>query len=197
METLHYFLTFLLLLSGACIFISNNPVYSVLFLILNFCIAAIILFILEIEFLGLLFIMVYVGAVAVLFLFVVMMINTKKTIPRRLSITSYFIIILLMSISYIKLNFIFNDVFFNSTDENVILSSFNSSLQNLDKLSNIEVIGQSLYNNYNVAVLLAGFILLIALVGCVCLTVNFKSNKNIDKSYKQLSKGSNCVHKFQ
>ena len=197
MELLHTFLTFLLLITGIFIFISTNPVYSVLFLILNFCIAAIILFMLGIEFLGLLFIMVYVGAVAVLFLFVIMMINTKKIVMRQLSLHTYFIIIFFCSISYIKLNFIFNDTFFNQSDENVILNNFNSSILQVDNLSNIELIGQSLYNNYNIALLLAGFILLIALIGCICLTIDFKQKKSIDKSYKQLSKDNDCVHKFQ
>ena len=56
---------------------ARNPVHSVLFLILVFCNAAGLLILLEAEFLALLFIVVYVGAIAVLFLFVVMMLNVK------------------------------------------------------------------------------------------------------------------------
>jgi len=57
--------------------ISGDPIESVLFLILGFCYAAAILFIFHAEFLGLIFIIIYVGAIAVLFLFVIMMLNIK------------------------------------------------------------------------------------------------------------------------
>lgn len=77
-QKIYLILSFLLLLSTIQVFICDNAVYSVLFLILNFCLSALILLTFKIEFLGLLFIMVYVGAVAVLFLFVIMMIDTKK-----------------------------------------------------------------------------------------------------------------------
>ena len=56
---------------------STNPVHSVLFLILAFCNSAAIILSMGVEFLGLVFIVVYVGAIAVLFLFVVMMLNVK------------------------------------------------------------------------------------------------------------------------
>jgi len=68
-NTIHFILTFFLVLSACSIFLMNNPVHSVLFLILNFCLASLIILIYEVEFLGLLFVMVYVGAVAVLFFF--------------------------------------------------------------------------------------------------------------------------------
>jgi NADH-quinone oxidoreductase subunit J len=58
--------------------ISVNPVESVLFLILSFCNAAAILFLFNAEFLGLIFMIIYVGAIAVLFLFVIMMLNIKN-----------------------------------------------------------------------------------------------------------------------
>jgi NADH-quinone oxidoreductase subunit J len=58
--------------------VSKNPIEAVLFLILSFCLAAGISFIFHAEFLGLIFIIVYVGAIAVLFLFVIMMLNIKN-----------------------------------------------------------------------------------------------------------------------
>ena len=75
-----FYIIILLSLIGCCIFvlISNNSVHFVLYLILCFFHAAIILFLFNIEFLGLTFLIIYVGAIAVLFLFVVMMINVKE-----------------------------------------------------------------------------------------------------------------------
>ena len=78
MEILHFFLCSLLILSGFWVSVSLNPIESVLFLILAFCNTAAILFIFNVEFLGLLFIIIYVGAVAVLFLFIIMMLNIKN-----------------------------------------------------------------------------------------------------------------------
>jgi NADH-quinone oxidoreductase subunit J len=78
MDFLHFFLCFLLLGSGLLMCTSINPVESVLFLILAFCNAAAILFLFNTEFLGLIFIIIYVGAIAVLFLFVIMMLNIKN-----------------------------------------------------------------------------------------------------------------------
>jgi NADH-quinone oxidoreductase subunit J len=194
MEFLHYLLTLLFVITSVSIFISNNPVHSVLFLILSFCLAALILFMFEVEFLGLLFIMVYVGAVAILFLFVVMMINTKKIIRKDLSYLNYVTIIFFITILFIKLSFTFNQVFFNQNDDNVIFQYFKPIT--FEYLSNMEVLGQALYNNYNFIILIAGLILLIALIGCIRLTIDFKENKKLNKSYKQLSKNSACVHKF-
>jgi NADH:ubiquinone oxidoreductase subunit 6 (subunit J) len=57
-NTIRFILTFFLVLSACSIFLMNNPVHSVLFLILNFCLASLIILIYEVEFLGLLFVMV-------------------------------------------------------------------------------------------------------------------------------------------
>jgi NADH:ubiquinone oxidoreductase subunit 6 (subunit J) len=78
MEQLHYLLCIALLIAGLMAAFSSNPVESVLFLILTFCVSSSILFIFNNEFLGLLYIIVYVGAVAVLFIFIVMMLNVKN-----------------------------------------------------------------------------------------------------------------------
>jgi NADH-quinone oxidoreductase subunit J len=74
---LFYFFAGLTLISSIMVIGSRNPVHSVLFLILAFCNSAGLLLLLEIEFLAMIFIVVYVGAIAVLFLFVVMMLNIK------------------------------------------------------------------------------------------------------------------------
>ena len=71
--------TGLAILSATMVISIKNPVHSVLFLILSFISSAGLLFLLEIEFISLIFIVVYVGAIAVLFLFVVMMLDIKIT----------------------------------------------------------------------------------------------------------------------
>ena len=79
-ETLFFYIfSSIALLSGIMVISSRNPMHSVLFLVLVFCNAAGLLILLETEFLAMLFLIVYVGAIAVLFLFVVMMLNIRVT----------------------------------------------------------------------------------------------------------------------
>lgn len=68
----------LALVSAAMVIISKNPIHSVIYLIMVFCNAAGLLALLKIEFIAMMFIIIYVGAIAVLFLFVVMMLNIKQ-----------------------------------------------------------------------------------------------------------------------
>jgi NADH-ubiquinone oxidoreductase chain 6 len=78
-KILFYFFCFFVLFSAFMVIRSKNPVYSVLFLILVFCNSAGLLLLLNLDFFALIFLIVYVGAIAVLFLFVVMMLNIKLT----------------------------------------------------------------------------------------------------------------------
>jgi NADH:ubiquinone oxidoreductase subunit 6 (subunit J) len=76
---LFYIFSSIALISGVMVIRSKNPVHSVLFLILVFCNAAGLLILLDLDFFAMIFLVVYVGAIAVLFLFVVMMLNIKLT----------------------------------------------------------------------------------------------------------------------
>ena len=76
---LFYFFCFFVLFSAFMVIRAKNPLYSVLFLILVFCNSAGLLLLLNLDFFALIFLIVYVGAIAVLFLFVVMMLNIKLT----------------------------------------------------------------------------------------------------------------------
>ena len=162
------------------VFFSSNPVHSVLFLIVAFCNAASILLLLKADFLGFLFIIIYVGAIAVLFLFVVMML-TVKVYP--FSYLSYLPIILLGCIALLFQFFLMmENTFFDS------LQTITTTFINFDTLANIDSFGQALYNYYIVCVLLAGLILLIAMVGAIVLTLNFCSPRKTELVHKQLSR---------
>lgn len=178
-----FYIIILLSLIGCCIFvlISNNSVHSVLYLILCFFHAAIILFLFNIEFLGLTFLIIYVGAIAVLFLFVVMMINVKEddisiTLQEFLIPTGFFMVFY----------FILRNTFSNWDLSNFYFYSF------FDDLTNTNIIGQLLYNYSLIEILIAGFILLIAIIGPVILTLNFHNKKPIT-SYRQLSRSENVI----
>jgi NADH-quinone oxidoreductase subunit J len=72
-----YFISLAIVINSLAIILSSHSIFSLLFLISNFILAAILLFLLECEFLALLFVVVYVGAVAILFLFAIMMLESK------------------------------------------------------------------------------------------------------------------------
>ncbi len=153
-----------------------NPVESVLFLILTFCAAGGFLFLLKVEFLGLLYIVVYVGAVAVLFLFIIMMLNVKvrENIFEKIILRKYdlFVFISIMIIPLMHLIFVFlNDSFFISRRTN--------SLIIVDSMANILVFGESLFNYYILPFLIAGIILLVALIGCVIMTLELHKSNNV------------------
>lgn len=190
---LHSFLSFLLLFSSIFVLISENPVHSVLFLILTFCNAAAILLLLNVEFLGLIFIIVYVGAIAVLFLFVVMMLNVKIYSSKSFSQKPFIFLAGFISISQIFL--LLEKTFSNSNT--LIANDTVSVVSFLDSLSSIDVLGQALYNNYIICFLIAGLVLLVAMIGAIVLTLNFSSQRKNELVFRQLSRSDNFLAFFR
>ena len=142
---LFYFFSNVLLVSSLMVIVVQNSVYSVLFLVLSFLSASSVLFLLECEFIALLFIIIYVGAIAVLFLFVVMMIDLKSLSIKK-DILKYFpfgIFIGLVFYSEILL------VIYENFKENPYITSFLYNFyinwfEKIDSLTEIEIIGQIL-----------------------------------------------------
>jgi len=193
MVTLHYFFSTLLLLCSIFVFVSKNPVHSVLFLILTFCNAAAILFLFNAEFLGLVFIIIYVGAIAVLFLFVVMMLNVKIYSSDEF----YYLPFILLGgfVLIVQIFLVLEKAFSNSSFWS---TSLPYSFENyLDPLSSIDVLGQSLYNYYLLCFLLAGLVLLVAMIGAITLTLNFRSQRKNELVSRQLSRSDNFLAFFK
>lgn len=181
MKFLHFLLLFFLIISSLLVFISKNPVYSVLYLVLTFCEASSILFIFDIEFLGLLFIIIYVGAIAVLFLFIIMMLQVKFYATKKVE---YLSILAFLFFIFIFQLFLSLDKTFHNLD---IFSLRNFSFC-LDVLSNIDIFGQILYSYYYLCFLIGGLLLLISMIGSIVLTLIFSINKVKGYSFKQLSR---------
>ena len=192
MKLLHFFLVSFLILSSFFVFLSSNPVHSVLFLILSFVSSASLLFIFGADFLGVLFIIIYVGAIAVLFLFVVMMLDVKTNTFLN---TTYLFLFLFLSAFitlniYLNLNLIFLDFNFE------IYKEFFNWEKYIDNLTNIGVLGQSLYNYFLSCFLLAGLILLIAMVGAIVLTLSLNKQKSFEIISRQLARSANVLAHF-
>jgi NADH-quinone oxidoreductase subunit J len=189
MQIFHSILIFLLLICGLFVFLSENPVHSVLFLILAFCNASAILFLFKVEFLALTFIIIYVGAIAILFLFVVMMLNVKSVSSFNLFSVPF--IILGLFIFFLQIFIVIDNIW-----ENMNNLPIDSSFV-WDSFTNIEILGQSLYNCYLFCFLVAGLILLIAMLGAIVLTLNFSSDRKNEITSRQLSRSDNFLSFFK
>ena len=200
MQILHFTLNLVLVLSSLFVLTSENPVHSILFLILVFCNASAILFLFGLEFLALAFIMIYVGAIAILFLFVVMMLNLKVFDVKGVVPYTFFVFFVAV-LSWITLYFFVEFSFFGFSDPFFINPSNSSQLGsiihhydvNLDAVNNVDALGQVLYNYFTPCFLTAGLLLLVAMLGAILLTLNFSSNRKNELCYRQLSRSDNFL----
>jgi NADH-quinone oxidoreductase subunit J len=180
-----YLFSGVLIYSATMVIVASHSVFSLLFLVLSFVSSAFLLFMLECEFLALIFIVVYVGAIAVLFLFAIMMLDAKL---ENLSRNSF---------RYIPLGFIFAvgflvpvlyQIFFKSDETFEITNSYVNWYDLIDSFSEVYVYGQILYSYFVLQFLLVGVILLVVLIGVVYLTNTYTKNKTTEQStYKQLA----------
>ena len=186
---LFYFFSLILILSSFMVIIVQNAVHSVLFLVLSFISSASLLFLLECEFVALLFIMIYVGAIAVLFLFVVMMLdvktlNIKKDIVKYFPFGSFIGIIFLTEILLVVSDTFKTNPYINSS----LFNYYTNWLDKMDSLTELESIGQLLYTHYVLQFLIAGNILLLSVIGAVSLTINTNYITKKQVIFKQLSR---------
>jgi NADH-ubiquinone oxidoreductase chain 6 len=193
-------LSIIAILCGILVIISKNPIVSVLFLIGLFLSIASYLIILGLNFIGLSYLLVYVGAVSILFLFILMLINvrisellsnTSNSIPLAIFISILFSYpvyeILPYSIvifnTYIpKLNNIYEYFFGNFIKMNGI--NFDNGQMylvtskiwdgNLSESSHITSIGNIMYTSYSIWLILTSIILLLAMVGAIVITIKQK-----------------------
>ncbi len=188
MNNIHFFLISVFTFFSILTITSNNPVFSIIFLIFSFCCASTSLILFNVEFLSVLFIIIYVGAIAVLFLFVIMMLNIKTYSLKGLSLI--FFLPTLNITSFLILNefyVLFKEVFLD------VQMNFNTISINYETISGITMYGQTLYNYFLICVLIAGVTLLVAMVGSISLALTFKSQKVSEMSFKQLIKHSHII----
>jgi NADH-quinone oxidoreductase subunit J len=181
----------LLLTSASFVIISKNPLHSVLFLVASFLSASMLLFLFENEFLALFFLIIYLGAITILFLFVVMMLNIKY---RQLQTSRfYFPIGTLIGITvFIEVYGVLSKIFSKNT--NLSLQEHNHYFNwydCLDALPDAYVFGQIFYTHYVLQILIAGLILYLAVIAVAFLTVktSFSGGMVREQSvFRQLSR---------
>ena len=185
-----YFFSGVLVFSAMMVVVASHSVFSLLFLVLSFLVSAFLLLMLECEFLALIFIVVYVGAIAVLFLFAIMMLDAKlqnlaRNVFRYLPLGFLFALGFLIPVLY-QLSFEVQEKIHLLVQNNYV-----NWYDLLDSISDVEVYGQVLYSYFVLQFLVVGLILLVVLIGVVYLTNIYTSNKTVDQStYKQLSVSS-------
>lgn len=169
------------------IILSKNTLYSILSLIVTFFLSSILIIQFGLDYIALIFISIYVGALSVLFLFVIMMLNSRIFIKTN-NFLFYFVLI---SISFIFLFINYFNIFFNF-DFLYNVSEYYINI--MVKNNSLIIIGYLLFTKYFIAFLISGIILFIAMLGSVSLVLEpYKLTKN-QIIYQQISR--NCNNSF-
>ena len=180
---LFFIVSIIIITSSLLVILSKNPIHSVLFLILVFFNTAILFLFSGAEFLAMILLIVYIGAVAVLFLFVIMMldINTAKLrqgflnyLPIGLFVGFIILLELLYVISQSKLIVLTKNI-----TENKITNEI---------FENTKIIGNVLYTDYFLLFQLSGIILLVAMIGAILLTLRKREGAKKQNIYRQILK---------
>ena len=174
------------LLAGILTIISKNPIISVLYLILLFSSISIYLIFTGIKFIGISYLLVYVGAVSILFLFILMLINVR--VSELISDTNNYIPLAILTILafFVPLSSLLPDKKFVINKENMQVDSFLSNAEQLQyvssngwdnsivNVSDITSIGNIMYTNYSMWLIITSIILLLAMVGSIVITIKQK-----------------------
>ena len=181
-----YFFSIIAIISAIMVTASKNTVHSVFFLILDFISISCLFIMIGAEFLGMIMLIVYVGAVAVLFLFVVMMLNVAQQKNQWFSSKS--------SSKHIPVGLIISAIIFfeliivvggwkykpNLVDTN--------NFSKINEISNTHSLGQVLYTDYIHVFQISGMILLIAMIGAIVLTYRQREGVKKQSYIKQISR---------
>lgn len=168
-----FFYLFSVITIGAAFMVisARNPVHSVLFLILAFFNSAGLFLLLGAEFLAMILVVVYVGAVAVLFLFVVMMLDVdfaelRQGFLQYVPLGGMVALILAAELVVVLGGFL--------VDPNFASGVASAPIPNVAEVSNTEALGQLLYTRYIYFFQAAGMVLLVAMIGAIVLTLRHK-----------------------
>ena len=201
----------LAVLSGILVIIAKNPILSVLFLIALFALIAIHLILSGLNFIGLSYLLVYIGAVSILFLFILMLINVRiselladsiNSIPLAILTGTFFYFFVEDELPFME---IINYLLFGFYIQELKYSTASVWDGNLAETSHITIIGNILYGNYSIWLILTSIILLLAMVGCIVITLKDKSNTAVttndlipqSSDYMPLQSGIFTITKFK
>ena len=181
-----YFFSIITVFAAVMVTVSRNTVYSVFFLILVFITISILFIMIGAEFLGMIMLIVYVGAVAVLFLFVVMMLNITEQLTKRSSrrglINNISVGTIVGVIIFLELLVVLGGWMYKGTF--IPLSATNINLD----ISNTHALGIILYTDYIHLFQISGIILLVAMIGAITLTFSRRENVKRQSYFDQIQR---------
>ena len=181
-----YFFSTIAVFAATMVTVSRNAVYSVFFLILVFISISILFIMIGAEFLGMIMLIVYVGAVSILFLFVVMMLNiteqltersSRKGLINNISVGSIVGVIIFLELLVVVGGWKYKGTF-------VPLSATNLNLD----ISNTHALGNILYTDYIHLFQISGMILLVAMIGAITLTFSKRENIKRQSYFDQIQR---------
>jgi NADH-quinone oxidoreductase subunit J len=179
-----YVFAFVTIAAGVMVIASRNPVHSVLFLILAFFNSAALFVLLGAEFLAMILVVVYVGAVAVLFLFVVMMLDINFAALRQGFLTYLPIGALIGAVLLAELVFVFGTWSFSPDATAVLAAPTPAAAQ----VTNTQALGRLIYTHYVYLFQASGLILLVAMIGAIVLTLRHREGVRRQSIARQLSR---------
>ena len=183
-----FFYTFSLIavFSSIMVITSKNTVHSVFFLILDFISVSCLFIMIGAEFLGMMMLIVYVGAVAVLFLFIVMMLNVTQQknqwFSSKGSSTHIPVGLLVSVVIFFELIIVVGGWKYKPNVQNAL------SLEISSETTNTHSIGSVLYTDYIHVFQISGMILLVAMIGAIVLTFRQRSGLKRQSYFKQISR---------
>ena len=181
-----YIFSLIAIVSAIMVTVSKNTVHSVFFLILDFISISCLFIMIGAEFLGMIMLIIYVGAVAVLFLFVVMMLNVAQQknqwFSARESSRHIPVGLIISTIIFFELIIVIGGWKYKPD----LVSSMSLNIDN--SISNTHAIGYVLYTNYIHIFQLSGMILLVAMIGAIVLTFRQRSGVKRQSYFSQISR---------
>jgi NADH-quinone oxidoreductase subunit J len=178
---LYYTLAIGAVLSGWFVITKNNPVHSIFYLVLTFANTSLIILLTGIEYLAIILLIVYVGAIAILFIFVIKLLNIK--------------LVELMdnSTRYLPIGFFIGFIFLIDifTQWDNIKAGINKTYTNYSDIynfTNTEKLGLILYTDYGIYMIIASLILLVAMIGAILLSLSLDLSLKRQDIFNQVSR---------
>ena len=168
MEKLFFLFGVGIIFSGIMVISALNPVHSILWLIVAFVNTTAFFILLNVEFIALIFLIVYVGAIAILFLFVIMMLNLTD-LGGGEDMSNYLLAGLIIGIVFLFEIWIWQNYYKALSMLPIYLTQLNY-WDYIATYTNIEIIGRILYTELYYLFLIASFVLLVAMMGAIVLT---------------------------
>ncbi len=196
-------ISFFIIISSFMLILSVNPIHSLLFLVLIFILTTCMFLVFKVEFLSMLFLVVYLGAIIVLFLFVVMMLNIRIVALNEKLITYFPISFFIIFCFFLQLLYVINEDFIE--DNSLILTTLNSNESNWLNLYN-NMLNQDVFNQYfdkittvtnlhNISIMLytesiyifilGSIVLLVGMLGAIMLTLQKQQKTRRQEYYNQ------------